>query len=255
MTNDPRTGASVRQLGSYALGALLGSGGMGDVYRARDTKLGRDVAIKILPARFTADPDRLARFEREARFLATLNHPHIAAIYGIEETDGIRGLVLELVEGRNTGRKDRSAIASGCRCAEALAIARQIADALDAAHEKGIVHRDLKPANVKITPGGDVKVLDFGLAKASAGDDSTPDVTNALTSPMGGTLAGMHSGHRRVHEPRAGARHARGQANRRLGVRVRALRDVDRPAGIRRRDRGGRDRNDSAARTRLDRAV
>jgi serine/threonine protein kinase/Tol biopolymer transport system component len=151
-----------RRLGPYHIEALIGSGGMGDVYRARDTKLGRAVAIKILPRAFTNDPDRLARFEREARVLAALNHPHIGAIYGFEEADQLRGLVLELVPGETLAtRLQRGPIG----VAETLAIARQIVDALDAAHEKGIVHRDLKPANIKITPEGTVKVLDFGLAK------------------------------------------------------------------------------------------
>ena len=171
-----------RQLGPYAIQSPLGAGGMGEVYRARDSKLGRDVAIKILPRIFTNDPDRLARFEREARLLASLNHPNIGAIYGLEDVDGIPALVLELVEGdtlaerlareagphqvrRNHGTRARSGLPLG----EALTIARQIADALEAAHEKGIVHRDLKPANIKITPAGVVKVLDFGLAKFGAG--------------------------------------------------------------------------------------
>ena len=139
---------------------------MGEVYRARDTKFGRDVAIKILPRHFTSDPDRLARFEREARVLASLNHPHIGAIYGFEDADGVRALVLELVEGETLA--DRIARGPDSSQRTRCAIARQIADALDAAHEKGIVHRDLKPANIKITPDGVVKVLDFGLAKAAA---------------------------------------------------------------------------------------
>ena len=144
---------------------------------------------RFCPARFAADPDRLARFEREARFLATLNHPHIAAIYGIEETVGIRGLVLELVEGQTLAERIGQP-SRGLPLAEALAIARQIADALDAAHEKGIVHRDLKPANVRITPTGDVKVFDFGIAKVSAA--MTAHLTSRTRSPhaTGGTLAG-----------------------------------------------------------------
>jgi hypothetical protein len=149
-------------LGPYRIERLIGAGGMGEVYRARDTKLGRDVAIKILPRLLTGDPERLARFEREARMLAALNHPHIGAIYGSEDADGVRGLVLELVEGPTLA--DRLT-AGPLSVTEALTIARQIADALDAAHEKGIVHRDLKPANISITPDGVVKVLDFGLAK------------------------------------------------------------------------------------------
>src|SRR4051794_30133521 len=149
-------------LGPYVISAPLGAGGMGEVYRARDSKLRRDVAIKILPRAFTADPDRLARFEREARLLASLNHPHIAAIYGVEESDGVRALVLELVEGETLADKldGEEARGKGLPIPEALGIARQIADALDAAHERGIVHRDLKPANIQITRAGTVKVLD-----------------------------------------------------------------------------------------------
>ena len=153
-----------KQIGVYRIDSLLGAGGMGEVYRARDTKLGRDVAIKFLPRAFTSDPDRLARFEREARMLASLNHPHIGAIYGFEESDGAPALVLELVEGLTLA--DRMARGSASPSANRWRSRRQIADALDAAHERGIVHRDLKPANIKITPDGVVKVLDFGLAKA-----------------------------------------------------------------------------------------
>ena len=176
------------RIGSYEIVAQIGAGGMGEVYRARDTKLGRDVAIKILPTLFTSDPDRLARFEREARVLASLNHPHIGAIYGLEDADGVRALVLELVEGETLA--DR--IARGpIPLNEALTIARQIADALDAAHENGIVHRDLKPANIKITPDGVVKVLDFGLAKAVSGDAATADLTQSPTMTVGGTRDGV----------------------------------------------------------------
>ena len=151
---------------------------MGEVYRARDTKLGREVAIKILPQLFTNDPDRLARFEREARMLAALNHSHIGAIYGLEDAGDVRALVLELVEGETLAdRIQRGPVP----VAEALTLARQIADALDTAHDKGIIHRDLKPANIKITPAGVVKVLDFGLAKAAIGDGSRPDLSQSPT--------------------------------------------------------------------------
>jgi Tol biopolymer transport system component len=177
-----------RRIGAYQVQDLLGAGGMGEVYRARDTKLRRDVAIKILPRAFTSDPERLARFEREARMLAALNHPNIATIHGLEEADGVRALVLELVEGDTLA--DR--VARGpIPVTDVLTIARQIADALDAAHEKGIVHRDLKPANVKITPHGLVKVLDFGLAKIAAGDASGPDLTQSPTVTVGGTREGL----------------------------------------------------------------
>jgi len=155
--------SSATRIGPYEILALLGQGGMGEVYRARDTVLSREVAVKALPAAFTADPDRVARFQREAQALAALSHPNIAAIYGFEQSAGVRALVMELVEGPTLA----DCIAKGrLPVEEALTIARQIAEALEAAHEKGIVHRDLKPANVKIRPDGQVKVLDFGLAKA-----------------------------------------------------------------------------------------
>src|SRR5215471_13548749 len=150
------------QLGSYEITALLGKGGMGEVYRARDSKLKRDVAIKILPEEFSSGPERVVRFQREAEALALLNHPNIGAIYDIQEANESRFLVLELVEGETLGdRLSRGPIP----VEEALKIAQLIAEALEAAHEKGIVHRDLKPANVKISDDK-VKVLDFGLAKA-----------------------------------------------------------------------------------------
>src|SRR5262245_7050154 len=152
-----------QQLGSYEITALLGKGGMGEVYRARDTKLKREVAIKILPDEFSSDADRLSRFQHEAEVLASLNHPNIAAIHDLEETNGTRYLVLELVDVVNLS--DR--IARGpIPVEEALNIAVQICEALEAAHERGVIHRDLKPANVKLTLDGKVKVLDFGLAKA-----------------------------------------------------------------------------------------
>jgi serine/threonine protein kinase/Tol biopolymer transport system component len=156
-----------QKIGSYVIVGFLGAGGMGEVYRARDTRLDRDVAIKILPRAFNADPGRRARFDREARMLAALNHPHIGAIYGVEENDNERALVLELVEGDTLADRLRRGRVSAD---EALRYAQQIADALAAAHAKGIVHRDLKPANIKITPQGVVKVLDFGLAKAALDD-------------------------------------------------------------------------------------
>jgi eukaryotic-like serine/threonine-protein kinase len=151
------------RLGVYEVTAQIGEGGMGQGYRARDTKLNRDVALKVLPDSFVNDPDRLARFTREAQTLASLNHPNIAHIHGLEESGGIRALVMELVEGDDLSQRiTRGAIPLD----EVLSIARQIAEALEAAHEQGIVHRDLKPANVKVRADGTVKVLDFGLAKA-----------------------------------------------------------------------------------------
>jgi hypothetical protein len=153
-----------RTLAHYEIRAALGKGGMGEVYLARDTKLGRDVAIKTLPDEYARDPERLARFEREARFLATLEHPNIAGIHGLEEAGGVRFLVLELVDGATLADRLHAPLRPPTR--EALGLALQIAQALEAAHAKGVVHRDLKPANIKITASGQVKVLDFGLAKA-----------------------------------------------------------------------------------------
>src|SRR6185503_6605436 len=165
------------RLGGYEIVAQIGKGGMGEVYRARDTKLGREVAIKVLPDAVAREQERLARFEREGRTLAALNHPNIANIYGLEDTGDVRALVMELVEGPTLA--DRI-VRGPVPPAEAVSIARQIVDALDAAHERGIVHRDLKPANIKITPEGVVKVLDFGLAKA-ADDMARPDLTQSPT--------------------------------------------------------------------------
>jgi serine/threonine-protein kinase len=166
------------RLGPYEVLALLGAGGMGEVYRARDTKLNRDVAIKVLPESFANDPDRLGRFEREAQVLASLNHPNIAHIHGLEDSGGVGALVMELVDG-----DDLSALIARGPIAfpEALLIAKQIADALEAAHEQGIIHRDLKPANVKVRADGAVKVLDFGLAKAL--DQGVASSTEAMNSP------------------------------------------------------------------------
>jgi serine/threonine protein kinase/Tol biopolymer transport system component len=207
-----------QRIGAYEVVSRLGAGGMGEVYLARDLKLGREVAIKVLPHRFTRDPERLARFEREARVLAALNHPNVGAIYGVEDPApgssavATRALVLELVEGdtlaerialgtRDSGSGGRGTTESrvpthktrrGLPVAEALRVAEQIAGALQAAHDKGIIHRDLKPANVKITPAGMVKVLDFGLAKAALGDaGSSPDLSHSPTMTIGGTEAGM----------------------------------------------------------------
>src|SRR5713226_8014147 len=170
-------------LGPYEILSALGAGGMGVVYRARDTRLKREVALKVLPEGVSQDPERLARFQREAELLATLNHPNIAAVYGLEKSDGVTGLVLELVEGETLA----DVIARGpLALGDALPIARQIADALEAAHEKGIVHRDLKPANIALTRDGTVKVLDFGLAKATeAGGVTSINLANSptITSP------------------------------------------------------------------------
>src|SRR5215813_12487656 len=164
-------------LGSYEITALLGKGGFGEVYRAKDKKLKREVAIKILPDEFATNHDRLTRFQREAEVLASLNHPNIAAIYDLATRDKSQFLVLELVGGETLAE----CIARGpIPVGEALNIAKQIAEALEAAHEKGVIHRDLKPANIKVTSGGKVKVLDFGLAKMLE-KESGPDLSNAST--------------------------------------------------------------------------
>src|SRR5213083_2538647 len=176
------------QLGCHEITALLGKGGMGEVYRARDTKLKREVAIKILPEAFLRDSERVSRFQREAEVLASLNHPNVAAIYDLQEADGSRYLVLELVEGETLA--DR--IARGpIPVEEALDIAKDICEALEAAHEKGIIHRDLKPANVKIAADGKVKVLDFGLAKAIENTPSPATMSNSRTLSVAATQAGM----------------------------------------------------------------
>ena len=174
------------ELSHFRVKSKIGAGGMGEVYRATDSKLGREVALKILPEGFSRDAERMARFKREAQLLASLNHPNIAAIYGLEDADGVRALVMELVEGPTLAER----IARGpIPPEEALPIARQIAEALEYAHERGIVHRDLKPANIKITPEGTTKVLDFGLAKALTSDEPGLDPSNSPTLAM--TQAGF----------------------------------------------------------------
>ena len=189
-------------LGSYEVLAPIGAGGMGEVYQAHDTKLGRDVAIKVLPEAFAHDPERLSRFQREAKMLAALNHPNIATIHGLEQSNGTSYLVMELVPGETLA--DRIKREGALPIEEALRICGQIAEALEAAHEKGIVHRDLKPANVKVTPEGKVKVLDFGLAKAFAGDTANEDPSNSPTLSMAATMHGRDLGHGGIHEPGAG---------------------------------------------------
>src|SRR5262245_24541711 len=172
------------RLGPYEVVSTLGAGGMGEVYRAVDRNLGRHVAIKVLPEAFAQDPERVARFEREAKTLASLNHPNIAIIHGFEKSEGTYALVMELVEGEDVSQR----IARGPIPPEdALPIAKQIAEALEAAHEHGIIHRDLKPANIKVTRGGVVKVLDFGLAKLahpeSGGGHVDVTASPTITSP------------------------------------------------------------------------
>src|SRR5262245_57100962 len=176
------------KLAHYEITSHLGSGGMGDVYQATDSKLGRSVAIKFLPEVFSHDNERVARFQREARVLASLNQPNIAAIYGVEEIDSRHFLVMELVSGETLAdRIKRGAIP----IEEALPIAKQIAEGLEEAHEKGIIHRDLKPANIKVTPEGKVKVLDFGLAKAYESAQANVALSNSPTISMAATNAGV----------------------------------------------------------------
>jgi serine/threonine protein kinase len=178
-------------LSHYQITGKLGEGGMGEVYRARDSRLGREVAIKVLPASFDRDRERLMRFEREARLLASLNHPHIASIHGFEEWEGKHFIVLELIEGETLDERLRRGPLS---MREALEVCQQIAEALEAAHEKGIIHRDLKPANIKFAQNGKVKVLDFGLAKALSedeGSDATTKIISTATGAVMGTPAYM----------------------------------------------------------------
>jgi Tol biopolymer transport system component len=192
-----------QRLGTYHVVSWLGAGGMGEVYRARDTDLGRDVALKVLPSTLLGDAERLARFEREARVLAALNHPNVGAIYGLANEAGVRALVLELVEGETLAEKLAHSRSGALPVTEALPIARQIADALEAAHEKGIIHRDLKPANVVITPASVVKVLDFGLAKLATVDGalSAGNPSRSPTITASGTRSGLLLGTARYMSP------------------------------------------------------
>ncbi len=173
-----------KKIPHFSVTEKLGAGGMGKVYRATDTKLGREVALKVLPPVFANDAQRMARFKREAHVLASLNHPNIASIYGLEEADGIHCLVLELVEGPTLAERIKE---GAIPLEESLNIAKQIAEALEAAHEKGVIHRDLKPANVKVTPEGMVKVLDFGLAKTLAEPASEAEMENSPTLSVAAT--------------------------------------------------------------------
>jgi serine/threonine-protein kinase len=199
----------------YRIQAKIGAGGMGEVYRATDTRLNRDVAIKVLPEALARDPERMARFEREAKVLASLNHPNIASIYGLEESNGSRALVMEFVEGPTVAERIKK---RRLPLEEALPIGRQIAEGLEYAHERGIIHRDLKPSNVKLTPEGQIKILDFGLAKAVEGEFSD--------AKCSGDTSGRAAGNGGVHVAGAGARQACRSACRHLGVRLRALRNA-----------------------------
>jgi serine/threonine-protein kinase len=175
------------RLGTYEVTSHIGSGGMGEVYQAHDTKLGRDVAIKVLPEQFARDPERLARFQREAKMLAALNHPNIAAIYGLEQSGNTHYLVMELVPGQTLADRIRT---GAIPVDEALPIARQVADAVEYAHDKNVIHRDLKPANIKVREDGTVKVLDFGLAKAMSEEIAEADMSNSPTLSMAATRQG-----------------------------------------------------------------
>src|SRR6516225_4118053 len=190
------------KLGPYEVVGALGAGGMGEVYRARDIKLNREVALKVLPEAFAKDAERMARFQREAQVLASLNHPNIAAIYGLEESGDVRALVMELVEGPTLSERIGS-VGAGLvpdqgrpqrvplQIDESLQIAKQLAEGLEYAHERGVIHRDLKPANIKVTPDGTVKVLDFGLAKALADPAPASDPADSPTLTIGRTVAGV----------------------------------------------------------------
>ena len=231
----------------YGLAAKIGEGGMGVVWKATDFTLGRDVAVKVLPSDFARDASRLARFEREAKLLAALNHSNIASVYSLHEDRGRRFLAMEYVEGDDLSVR----IARGpMPIDEVLAIALQVADALEEAHEKGIVHRDLKPANVKVKADGKVKVLDFGLAKVDAGDGSeTALSSSALMAPVASTLAGRDPRDGVLHAARTGTRPAGRQARGHLGVRRDAVRNAGRQASLRGRHAGGRSRRGLEGRT------
>ena len=182
---------SGHQLAHYEIVESIGRGGMGEVYRARDTKLGRDIAIKVVSEEFSRDKERLDRFEREAKILAQLNHSNIATLHGLEESDGQQFLVMELVEGETLAER----IAKGpIPIEEALPLFIQIAEGMEAAHEKGIIHRDLKPANVKIGPDGKPKILDFGLAKALLGEQESVSVSSQSPTLTKGTALGAIMG-------------------------------------------------------------
>jgi len=248
--------AGVR-LGPYEILSAIGAGGMGEVYRSRDTKLNRDVAVKVLPELFANDPERLARFRREAQMLAALNHPNIAHIHGFEDSGGVHALVMELVDGPTLAER----IALGpIPLTEALTIATQIAQALDAAHEQGIVHRDLKPANVKVRDDGTVKVLDFGLARLVAPESNVAGAGPALTqSPTlttpAATLAGVILGTAAYMSPEPGERPYSRQAERCVGVWRRSIRDAHGAAPVRGRRSIGYARGRTEERAGLERAT
>jgi eukaryotic-like serine/threonine-protein kinase len=210
------------KLGPYEFLEMVGAGGMGEVYRARDSRLKRDVALKVLPAEFAGDPQRMARFEREAQLLASLNHSSIATIFRLEESDSLRAFVMELVEGPTLAER----IARGpLPLSEALTVALQIADALEYAHEHGIVHRDPKPTNIKVNSDDSVKVLDFGLAKALADDSPGADSSTSPTLTAASTRAGIILGTAAYMSPEQALRANGGSPHRHLGVRMRSVRN------------------------------
>ena len=247
------------KLGPFEVVGSLGSGGMGEVYRARDVKLNRDVALKVLPEAFAKDAERMARFQREAQVLASLNHPNIAAIYGLEESGGVRALVMELVEGPTLAERipqggtvraglapPRAPQGVPLQIDECLQIAKHIAEALEYAHEKGVIHRDLKPANIKVTPDGTVKVLDFGLAKAldagaglapPSGAPQAAPLQDSPTLSFAATQAGVILGTAAYMSPEQARGKPADKLRRHLGFRSRSPRDADRQAAFRRRDR------------------
>ena len=220
------------RVGVYVVGDLLGEGGMGAVYRAHDSRLERDVALKVIRPDLAADPDRALRFDREARLLASLNHPHIATVHGLEQAGDVRVLVLELVSGETLAERLR---AGPLPVREALGYALQIASGIEAAHDRGIVHRDLKPANIKITQSGAVKILDFGLAKALSVGSATDPSASSPTLTRDGTAAGVVLGTAAYMSPEQ-ARGRRSIAYRYLGVRMRAVRHAHRQHAFRGRD-------------------
>jgi serine/threonine-protein kinase len=225
-----------RMLAHYKLVEKIGEGGMGVVWKALDTTLNREVAIKILPEAFAVDPDRRARFEREARLLATLNHPGIAGVYGLHASDGVHFIAMEYVPGEDLAERLRRGPLS---VDDAIDVGRQVAEALETAHEQGVIHRDLKPANIKLTPEGKIKVLDLGLARALAIDAGADpgSVSLSPTVTSAGTVAGTLLGTAAYMSPeQVKGREVDRRADRHLGLRLRAVRDAHGPTRFRRRD-------------------